>query len=180
MPVVPIYLDIDDKRKRIGDVIVVNTLNDLMPKKENSEDYNWKDHQPNVVNEWSVTALYYVTEANALLKWTGSEWKQINSYDQIDLTEIQGQVDELSGKVESIEDAIGNKVNVSDYQELAGQVATKAEQSIVNSINQQVNNVQLAGSHTIYSLEIYFMGSSRSSNYIYFLHPLYIRICRTD
>ena len=123
-----IYLDIDNERKRIGDVIVVNTLNDLMPKFEGSEDLNWGEANPQYVNHWSTTALYYVTDANALLKWTGDEWKQINSGEggnQIDLSEIQSQINGLKGRVDTIESNLANLVpqvgelttNVNDYVE---------------------------------------------------------------
>lgn len=104
-----IYLDIDDVRKRIGDVVVVNTLNDLMPKFEGSEDLNWGEANSQYVNAWSTTALYYVTDANALLKWTGEEWKQINSGEggsSIDLSEIWGQINGLSGRVDNVENSL--------------------------------------------------------------------------
>jgi hypothetical protein len=70
-----IYLDLDSNtRKRIGDLIIVKTKEELMQK--NGEAYNESSLANNaLVSAWSTTSLYYVENDNALLRWDGTKWK---------------------------------------------------------------------------------------------------------
>lgn len=60
------YVDLNDKRIRIGQTISLT----------NSE---WEALKP----PYSQDAFYYLTDANALLKYTGTQWVQINSTQDI-------------------------------------------------------------------------------------------------
>ena len=80
-----VYLDVDDNgtpvRRRIGDIIIVEKTEDL---------FNWDangvlDLTPTeaakALPKWSETALYYVKDGNALLKWGGENdqtWTRLN------------------------------------------------------------------------------------------------------
>lgn len=82
-----IYLDVQEGesivRKRIGDLIVYNTAEELIA--EGNTAVN------GTVGSWSKTALYYVVEDNALLKWNGSTWTQINS-----VSDVEAEFNELN------------------------------------------------------------------------------------
>lgn len=69
------YVDISDtERIRLGDFIVVPSLNDLAT---------------SAYKPWSTTALYYVTAENALARYNGTEWKQINDTSEIEADILQ-------------------------------------------------------------------------------------------
>ena len=81
-----IYLDVQENgevvRKRIGDLIVYNTAEELIAAGDTAV--------AGTVGTWSTTALYYIVENNALMKWNGSKWTQINS-----ISEIEAEFNEL-------------------------------------------------------------------------------------
>ena len=59
------YVDVDaSTRIRIGDFIRVDTVKDITP-------------------PYSTSSLYYVENDNALLKYDGSHWKQVNGTDDL-------------------------------------------------------------------------------------------------
>lgn len=60
------YVDLDGKRLRLGDIQIVNTIEDL-----NASGFK-HEH-----------ALYYVANDNILCRWNGSTWVQINKQSQI-------------------------------------------------------------------------------------------------
>ena len=116
-----IYLDVQEKvngvdtvvRKRVGDLIVYNTVAELIAAGDTAV--------AGTVGTWSTTALYYVVENNALMKWNGSKWTQINSvsdieaeFNALDKTvngdpAVQGDSG-LVGKVASL----GNRMNQAE------------------------------------------------------------------
>lgn len=85
-----IYLDVQEKvngvdtvvRKRVGDLIVYNTVAELVAAGDTAV--------AGTVGTWSTTALYYVVENNALMKWNGSKWTQINS-----VSDVEAEFNEL-------------------------------------------------------------------------------------
>lgn len=85
------YVDIDNStRIRLSDIIQVDTVNKL------------RDMAP----KYSSTALYYVIDENALLKYTGDgnsnhTWKQINS-----VSDVTANLDALTTRVTNNEKAI--------------------------------------------------------------------------
>lgn len=85
------YVDIDSStRIRLSDIIQVDTVNKL------------RDMAP----KYSSTALYYVIDENALLKYTGDgnsnhTWKQINS-----VSDVTANLDALTTRVTNNEKAI--------------------------------------------------------------------------
>lgn len=102
------YVDIDDTtRIRIGDVIQVNTVNNL------------RDMAP----DYSPTALYYVIDENALLKYTGDgtnhTWKQINS-----VSDIVADIDALETKVGTLETAVKKNTDAIGKASASGTAAT--------------------------------------------------------
>lgn len=58
-----IYIDANNERIRLGDFIEVASSAELAALQTNA----------------STTALYYVTDTNYLMKWSGTEWKHINA-----------------------------------------------------------------------------------------------------
>lgn len=59
---------------------------------------SWNNLKP----PYSTEAFYYIIEANALLKYTGTEWKQINSTSELEsaLDRLAQTVSDLSGTVD--------------------------------------------------------------------------------
>lgn len=92
------YVDINDNdRIRLSDIIQVETVNKL------------RDMAP----KYSSTALYYVIDENALLKYTGNgttthTWKQVNSVSdvQASVTKLTTDVSTLQGEMKSVKDAL--------------------------------------------------------------------------
>lgn len=78
------YVDLPSGRVRVGQIV---TLPDVQ---------TWQ----NLVPPYSTEAFYYITQANALLKYSGSEWVQINS-----TAEITNALNLLTGRVSALETA---------------------------------------------------------------------------
>lgn len=96
-----IYLDVQQGdsvvRKRVGDLIVYNTVAELVAAGDTAV--------AGTVGTWSTTALYYIVENNALMKWNGSKWTQINS-----VSDIEAEFNALDKTVNGYENADGTKV----------------------------------------------------------------------
>lgn len=95
----------EEKRIRLSDIIQIPTYAD------------WQNMAP----PYSQTALYYIVEQNALIKYTGNgtthSWKQINSTSQ-----ITADLSTLTGRVSTVE---GNIADLSgDLTDLTGRVTT--------------------------------------------------------
>lgn len=77
------YVDISDsERIRINDIIQVESARTAKP-------------------PFSTNAFYYFIEENALLRWNGSEWKQLNN-----VADIKASVDALIARMKTAEDDI--------------------------------------------------------------------------
>lgn len=61
------YVDLNDQRIRLSQIITLDT-------------FAWQNLTP----PYSTEAFYYVSDANALLKYTGTQWVQLNSTADID------------------------------------------------------------------------------------------------
>ena len=86
------YVDVDaSTRIRIGDFIRVDTVKDITP-------------------PYSTSSLYYVENDNALLKYDGSHWKQVNG------------TDDLADRITAVEDQAAT--NKSDISTLKTDVST--------------------------------------------------------
>lgn len=102
------YVDIDTSengRIRIGDFIRVNTVENITP-------------------PYSTSALYYVEADNALLKYDGSNWKQVNGTD--DLAE---RLDTTEEDIQSLKGTVGSATSglVKDVNDLKTVVGKAAE-----------------------------------------------------
>lgn len=102
------YVDIDTSengRIRIGDFIRVNTVENITP-------------------PYSTSALYYVEADNALLKYDGSNWKQVNGTD--DLAE---RLDTTEEDIKSLKGTVGSATSglVKDVNDLKTVVGKAAE-----------------------------------------------------
>ena len=96
------YVDINDNdRIRLSDIIQVETVNKL------------RDMAP----KYSSTALYYVIDENALLKYTGNgtthSWKQVNSVSdvQASVTELANTVTEHGTAIASLNETVNGTEN---------------------------------------------------------------------
>ena len=127
------YLDIQEGdevvRKRIGDLIVYETAEELIA--EGNTAVN------GTVGPWSKTALYYVVESNALLKWTGSVWKQINSVSDIEgnITQLDDIVRGENGLVSQVADLDSSIDAINDstngiLAQAKSDATTKANQAL--------------------------------------------------
>ena len=69
------YVDLNNERIRLSQMITLDTIKE------------WEGLQP----PYSTEAFYYISQANALLKYTGTEWVQLNSTKDLDdrLTEVE-------------------------------------------------------------------------------------------
>lgn len=90
------YVDTATERIRIGDFIRVDTVKDITP-------------------PYSTSALYYVENDNALLKYTGVEngWKQVNGTDDLRaaIATLESSVQTHAGEINAI------KGDIEDLQE---------------------------------------------------------------
>lgn len=106
------YVDVDaDTRIRIGDFIRVDTVKDITP-------------------PYSTSSLYYVENDNALLKYDGSHWKQVNGTD--DLTD---RLTTAENAIDAVEGLVGTKTDAADATGSAfGRIAkNKADISTLNT-----------------------------------------------
>lgn len=88
------YVDTATERIRIGDFIRVDTVKDITP-------------------PYSTSSLYYVEADNALLKYDGTNWKQVNGTDDIrtELSGVKGEVATLKSTVGNAESGLVKDVN---------------------------------------------------------------------
>lgn len=99
------YVDIDtteNGRIRIGDFVRVATVEGITP-------------------PYSTTALYYVESDNALLKYDGSNWKQVNG------------TDDLADRLEAVEGSVAT--NTSDISTLKNDVSQAKTDIQTNATN---------------------------------------------
>lgn len=128
-----IYLDVQQGnsvvRKRVGDLIVYNTVAELVAAGDTAV--------AGTVGTWSTTALYYVVENNALMKWNGSKWTQINSVSDIEaefneldkavngdpavpgdsglvgkVSSLENRMDQAEDDIDALQDNIGDSADV--------------------------------------------------------------------
>lgn len=100
------YVDVSaTERIRIGDFIRVDTVEDIKP-------------------PFSTSSLYYVESDNALLKYNGSDWKQVNGTDDLaeEITGVKNRVSALEGTVGSA--TSGLVKDVADLKTLTGTQGT--------------------------------------------------------
>ena len=132
-----IYLDIQEGdevvRKRIGDLIVYETAEELIA--EGNTAVN------GTVGPWSKTALYYVVESNALLKWTGSVWKQINSVSDIEgnITQLDDIVRGENGLVSQVADLDSSIDAINDS---TNGILAQAKSDATTKANQALNDAK--------------------------------------
>lgn len=128
-----IYLDLEDsegkqERKRVGDIIQFESMSQF-------EKY-YGDHSNNL----PTSALYYITETNALLKWVKdtNTWKQINSP-----TEEGGMtVGELESIVNSLSTSVtGLSERVTDLDSLTV-IEAKGRKGRVTVLEDKVTELQ--------------------------------------
>lgn len=112
------YVDVDEStRIRLGDIIQVDTVNKL------------RDMAP----KYSRTALYYVIDENALLKYTGDgsvhTWKQINSVSDIQASVegIQEDLDQAERDIIALKQELDGKEGVEGLKDRVSAVETAIE-----------------------------------------------------
>lgn len=106
------YVDIDDQRIRLGQIVCLTQT-------------EWEALKP----PYSPDAFYYLTDANAMLKYTGGAWKQINGTqdlkDRIGALEtaINDETNGLKAKITGLRTDLDKLVeDVKDLEEVGGQV----------------------------------------------------------
>ena len=130
-----IYLDVTENgqkiRKRVGDLIVYNTLAELK-----TGETTYKEGA--LVSDYSASALYYIVADNALLKWVPQSkavdgkwgWKQINSTAALDealdgvltrlktaeddIDSLENRMTEAEKDIDNLQADLGNKANPAD------------------------------------------------------------------
>ena len=99
------YVDVDaSTRIRIGDFIRVDTVKDITP-------------------PYSTSSLYYVENDNALLKYDGSHWKQVNGTDDLAdrITAVEGQAATNKSDISTLKTDISTlKTDVSGLKTTIG------------------------------------------------------------
>jgi chromosome segregation ATPase len=125
-----IYLDLTENgsnvRKRVGDIVQVNSINDLVLNPETMTGI--ATNAQGLVSEWSETAVYYALAENALLKYNKNEktiqkgdtaetipansWIQINATSDIaaDITSLEARVKKNEDDIKSLDNTIKNDV----------------------------------------------------------------------
>lgn len=130
-----IYLDVTENgqniRKRVGDLIVYNTLAELK-----TGETTYKEGA--LVSDYSASALYYIVADNALLKWVPESkavdgkwgWKQINSTAALDealdgvltrlktaeddIDSLENRMTEAEKDIDNLQADLGNKADPAD------------------------------------------------------------------
>lgn len=107
------YVDVaTDKRIRIGQII----------EKTSAE---WKS----LAQPYDASAYYYITDLNALVRWNGTKWVQINGTTDLrtDITNLQGRMTIAEGNITDHADRL------TDLEEtIEGIVSVGGEKNIVN------------------------------------------------
>ena len=125
-----IYLDTESGRKRVGDLIVVQTKDELFA------DINNKTGVANGLvhsSTWSTTALYYIAEDNALLRWNGSQWTQLNPSNSDLVANLENLSTSVSTIQKTIDEDIYKKTEVYSKEEANGLLDAKANSQDVNA-----------------------------------------------
>lgn len=98
------YVDVDaDTRIRIGDFIRVDTVKDITP-------------------PYSTSSLYYVENDNALLKYDGSTWKQVNGTD-----DLKDRLTTAENAIDAVEGLVGSKTDATTVDSAFGRIAKNKE-----------------------------------------------------
>ena len=140
-----IYLDVLEGskvvRKRIGDLIQVNKIEDLVANynKETGVMSGIATSSQGLVSEWSESALYYAIEENALLKYvkSTSSWVQVNT-----VGDLPARMTAVEGKVASLEGTVGNATSglVKDVADLKTTVGD-ANDGLVADVAAQATDI---------------------------------------
>ena len=111
------YVDISDsKRIRLSDIIQVSNVTELA------------SYAP----DYSTTALYYIIDSNALVKYTGDgtthSWKQINSTADADaaVVNLKDRVDKIDGSITALNTAVAEITKEGGAIDTAKQAAIDA------------------------------------------------------
>ena len=111
------YVDVDaSTRIRIGDFIRVNTVEGIEP-------------------PYSTSALYYVEKDNALLKYDGSHWKQVNGTDDLAdrITAVDGKVATNKSNIDTLKTDVGTlKTDVSGLKTTVGSSTSGLVKDVAN------------------------------------------------
>ena len=115
------YVDLDSKRIRLSQIISLSTS-------------DWQKLTP----PYSIEAFYYLTDSNALLKYNGSDWVQINS-----LTEITSALKGLGflGVVASLPTTNLKKGQICTYND-ANYIYTGSEWKAVGLVGAEILDLQ--------------------------------------
>lgn len=125
-----IYLDTEKGRKRVGDLIVVQTKADLFENVENKTGI-----ATGLVHSrtWSTTALYYIVEDNALLRWNGSQWTQLNPSNADLVANLESLSASVSAIQTTIDEDIYKKTDVYTQEQVNNLLSAKANSQDVNA-----------------------------------------------
>lgn len=155
---VPNELGTDTIRKRIGDLIIVQTASDLMSNTETMTGVA----DGALVGSWSTTALYYIEDEGALLKWNGTVWKQLNTLSDVegDISDVKTTVGEqglaitsINTNITNINGLIGSLPEGTEATTIVGYVDEKsgAVDEKVTSLNSELDT--LSGNFSSLSTE---------------------------
>lgn len=123
------YVDIDTSengRIRIGDFIRVDTVEGIKP-------------------PYSTSALYYVEADNALLKYNGSAWKQVNGTDDLknSLSALTDRVSSAEGKIITAEGKITvAEGKITNLETAVG--AAKTENAAATGLHAEIEALKAA------------------------------------
>lgn len=135
-----IYLDTENGRKRVGDLIVVQTKSDLFADINNETGVA----EGLVHSEWSTTALYYIAEDNALLRWNGSQWTQLNPSNSDLVANLENLSTSVSTIQKTIDEDIYKKTEVYSKEEANNLLNAKANsQDVDTALSQKADKETL-------------------------------------
>ena len=123
-----LYVDLEGKRIHVSDFIQVATMDEL-----------------NALGIYNTHTFYYVAGSNALLKYTGTEWKQLNS-----TSELSAALSELAARVKANEDdiadlktadaALGTRIDELN----ASDIETTAEITVTTAVGNYAKGSKIA------------------------------------
>ena len=117
------YVDLDNIRMKLGDVVFYETLDELKGDKAN----------------WCKNTLGYVSDTNTLACWTGTKWQQINDVSALNTaisglrTDLTAETAHRTAAVSAVDTKITNETARATAEEAAIKARVKATEDAIGT-----------------------------------------------
>ena len=117
------YVDLDNTRMKLGDVVFYETLDELKGDKAN----------------WCKNTLGYVTDSNTLACWTGAKWQQINDVSALNTaiaglrTDLTAETTNRTAAISAVDAKITQETSRATTEEAAIKTRVKATEDAIGT-----------------------------------------------